>query len=244
MTETSGTAPEPGADLPATDSQAADILPAARPAWERLVTPGYLAGPGTVADDAFNPLTGQAGWQAWSDDLANCHLTSPCGRAYLGFLPEANPEPVGLWKAWARPDHHSPRTWMAAFDDYVPYEYIGAFTSAWAAAYRPDSPRIAGPRTPVGSDSDRILAIARAAGWDLDHATRRTGRVLTRLTAPDGRAAIELRTPVNSRPEDEILNDRAARWTVWAAPAPYRRPLWEAVFSTATPADLIAAFVT
>ncbi|GAA1215384.1 hypothetical protein GCM10009665_01510 [Kitasatospora nipponensis] len=32
------------------------------------------------------------------------------------------------------------------------------------------------------------------------------------------------------------------RWTIWGAPAPYRRPLWDAVFSTGTPTGLIAAF--
>lgn len=97
------------------------------------------------------PLVTDANWHEWSDELANCHVTSPCGRAYLGFLPENNPEPVGLWKAWVRQHHHGARTWMAAFSDQMPYEFMTAFTTYWAEGYTPTTtpspPRTTGDAT-------------------------------------------------------------------------------------------------
>ncbi|WP_329562045.1 DUF317 domain-containing protein [Kitasatospora sp. NBC_01266] len=228
---------------PPPDKPAAD--PYTDPAPERAdrevrVSPRYLAGSGFDTDAAMEPLTGEAGWNAWSDELANCHISSPCGRAYLGFLPEHNPEPVGLWKAWVRPHHHGQRTWMAAFSEDMPYEFIAAFTANWAEGYRPDDPTFAEPDEGHRDGVEKVLTVLRDAGWDRDPSTG-PGRTVERWTAPDGRAGVEVRAHTRGDAEHEILHGDA-RWTVWAAPAPYRRPMWDAVFSTGTPTGLIAAF--
>ncbi|WP_344437724.1 DUF317 domain-containing protein [Kitasatospora nipponensis] len=173
------------------------VGPVARPEWQEVrVSPRYLAGAGYNSDAAMDPLTGGAGWHAWSDELANHHLTSPCGRAYLGFLPEDHPEPVGLWKAWARPHHHGPRTWLAAFSDEVPYEFIAAFTTDWAEGYRSDDPTFAQPDSGHRDGVEKVLTVLQLAGWDRDPSTGR-GRSLERWTAPDGRAGVEVR--INAR---------------------------------------------
>ncbi|MGE7434003.1 DUF317 domain-containing protein [Kitasatospora sp. NPDC001175] len=241
MTDTAAadTAAEAPPESPDIAETASVYESASRPDGEVLVSPRYLAGGGLEADDAFNPLISQAGWHHWVDELANCDLTSPCGRGYLGFLPEPNPEHVGLWKAWVRPSHHGARTWMAAFGDEAPYEFIQAFTTAWAASYNANDDGFAAPGDTDSQAIDKVLRVAGDAGWEHDYFAENG---LKRLTAPDGRAAIELRTWVRNSPEHETLQGYA-RWTIWAAPAPYRRPVWEATFTTGTPADLVAAFV-
>ncbi|MDH6580739.1 DUF317 domain-containing protein [Kitasatospora sp. MAP5-34] len=236
-------------DTPATFDAPPDTLPAPpapepvgtleREQWEVHVSPRYLAGSGYESDETMAPLC-DAGWNAWSDELANFHVTSPCGRAYLGFLPESNPEPVGLWKAWVRPHHHGPRTWMAAFSDEMPYEFMRAFTADWAEGYRPDEPTFAHPDDGHRDGIEKVLNVLRDAGWDRDPQTG-PGRALERWTAPDGRAGVEVRVHARGSVETEILQGQP-RWTIWAAPAPYRRPLWDAVFSSGTPTGLIAAF--
>lgn len=223
---THGTGPSPEPPDPQLADQTQEVK----------VSPRYLAGGGIETEATFEPLL-QAGWLGWGDELANHHLTSPCGRAYLGFLPEHNPEPLGLWKAWARPDHHSPRTWIAGFDDHVPYEMVQAFTTAWATSYQPHDPAFAHADRAGADGIKHILSIAGDAGWEPDHFADGD---LRRLTAPDGRAAIEVRARSLATPEQECAVQ--PQWAFWAAPAPYRRPLWEAFFTSATPTSLVAAF--
>jgi hypothetical protein len=212
-----------------------------RSVWEDVsVSPRYLAGSGYDASIAMAPLTDGAGWRGWTDELANCHITSPCGRAYLGFMPDDDPEALGLWKAWVRPNHHGTRTWIAAFSNEMPYELMTGFTEYWAEGYRPDDETFAHPDNGRRDGVEQVLTVLRHADWDRDHATRK-GSNLERWTAPDGRAGVELRINVRGTAEQELLQNEP-RWTVWASHAPYRRPLWDAVFSTGTPTGLIAAF--
>jgi hypothetical protein len=213
---------------------------AGREEHEIDVSPRYLAGAGCALDEAMAPLTDIAGWHRWSDELSNSHLTSPCGRAYLGFLPKPAPELVGLWKAWVRPHHHGARSWMAAFSNQMPYEFMAALTASWAESYNPDDASFASPDDGRREGVAKVLTVLRDAGWDRDPNTVQ-GSDLERWTAPDGRAGLEIRINAHGNAEHEILREEP-RWTVWAAQAPYRSPLWDAVFSTGTPTGLIAAF--
>ncbi|MGF1425019.1 DUF317 domain-containing protein [Kitasatospora sp. LaBMicrA B282] len=223
------------------------LAPGTQLARQLSITPRFLAGAGEEEDAPERPLAesvmtplADAGWHVWADEVANMHVTSPCGRAYFGFLPEENPEPVGIWKAWVRPDHYGPRTWMATFSDDLPYEFVRAFTARWAAEYRPDDPAFAEPDDGHRDGIERVLTVLREAGWDRDPTTG-IGHAVELWTAPGGLAGLELRVRASGGIEREILGG-VARWAVWAAPAPYRRRLWAADFSTSTPTGLIAAF--
>lgn len=197
------------------------------------VFPRHLARSTTVGDPALDPLR-DLGWDLHHDDLGNAYLTAPDGRVRLGYLPEG--EDDGLWRINAYRDAFGPPVWGVCFNADAPTEFVTAFTTALATAYR-DGPDRYLARPLVGSpERDPFLAVDPliAHGWQFDRPSPDTFAI----TSPDGLATLEYAVgPLDAKSE---LDSRSARWHLWSG-TNVDRPFWYATASTDTPAALLRA---
>jgi hypothetical protein len=84
--------------------------------------------------DALLGLLHRHGWSLVSTPGANVHATSPCGRIYVGWLPE---DPSAwrrgiVWRITVRPVNST--TWTQEFGLHTPAEAVAAFLTALIAA--------------------------------------------------------------------------------------------------------------
>ncbi|MFD4577464.1 DUF317 domain-containing protein [Streptomyces sp. NPDC058417] len=197
------------------------------------VFPRHLARTTAAGAPGLEPLRTH-GWDLQHDDLGNAYLNAPDGRVRLGYLPEG--EDDGLWRICAYRDTFGPPAWGVCFNDSAPTEFVTAFTTALATAYR------YGPEhylaRPLAGDPERdpFLAVAPliARGWQFHRPDLDTFAI----ASPDGLATLEYATG-SLQPASE-LDSRSARWHLWAGHH-IDRPFWYATASTDTPAALLRA---
>ncbi|MFD5456794.1 DUF317 domain-containing protein [Streptomyces olivaceus] len=197
------------------------------------VFPRHLARTTAVGDPGLDPLR-NLGWDLHNDDLGNAYLTAPDGRVRLGYLPES--EDDGLWRINAYRDPLGPPAWGVCFNADAPTEFVTAFTTALATAYR-DGPDHYLARPVAGSpERDPFLAVDPliARGWQFDRPSPDTFAI----TSPDGLATLEYTT--GDLVTAIELDTRDARWHLWAGTFT-ARPFWYATASTDTPAALLRA---
>ncbi|MER7932973.1 MULTISPECIES: DUF317 domain-containing protein [unclassified Streptomyces] len=198
-----------------------------------FVSPRHLASTTGIGDPALAPLT-DLGWDLHHDDLDNAYVNAPDSKIRLGYLPEG--EDDGLWRINAYRDPFGPPTWGVCFNDRVPTEFVQAFTTALATAYK-QGPDIYLARPVSGSDDhDPFLAVVPLLkqGWEID----RPHWGVFAVQAPDGHAGLEFTTG-GLDPETELMT-RAARWQLWAGKS-IDRPVWYATATTDTPVALLTA---
>ncbi|NEB88962.1 DUF317 domain-containing protein [Streptomyces anulatus] len=197
------------------------------------VSPRYLASTTATGDPALAPLL-DLDWDLRFDEDSNGYLAAPDRRVRLGYLPEG--EDDGLWRINAYRDPFGPPTWGACFNDRAPTEFVQAFTTALAAAYKqgPDA-YLAGPVAGV-EEHDAFFAVVPLLkqGWVIDNP--RWG--VFAVQSPDGRCGLEFTTGTLD-PAAE-LTTRGARWQLWAGRS-IDRPVWYATASTNTPVALLTA---
>ncbi|MFE7302663.1 DUF317 domain-containing protein [Streptomyces sp. NPDC057579] len=197
------------------------------------VTPRYLAGSITTGDPALDPLRG-LGWELHHDDLANAYLTAPDRKVRLGFLPEGDDD--GLWRINAYHDRFGPPVWGVSFNDQCPTEFVTAFTTALARAYKDGPDHYLAPPDPTDPERAAFAAVAPLInrGWKTQHPRWD----VLELQTPDGMAGLEYTTG-RLDPEKE-LTTLQARWYMWGGPKnSYSR--WYATASTNTPVPLVKA---
>ncbi|MER6424665.1 DUF317 domain-containing protein [Streptomyces sp. NPDC001137] len=198
-----------------------------------FVSPRHLASTTGIGDPALAPLI-DLGWDLNNDDLGNAYVNAPDRKVRLGYLPEG--EDDGLWRINAYRDPFGPPTWGVCFNDRVPTEFVQAFTTVLATAYR-QGPDTYLARPVSGTDEhDPFLAVVPLLkqGWEIDRP--RWG--VFAIQAPDGLAGLEFTTG-DLDPEAE-LTTRDARWQLWAGKS-IGRPVWYATASTDTPVALLTA---
>ncbi|MCA1221972.1 DUF317 domain-containing protein [Streptomyces sp. 8L] len=198
------------------------------------VTPRYVAASTVTGDPALAPLL-DLGWDLRHDDLGNVYVDAPDRRLRLGYLPEG--EDDGLWRINAYKDPFGPPTWGVCFNDRTPEEFVRAFTTALASAYKQDPDiSLARPLAQM-TERDPFLAVTPLLkqGWVLD----RPRQGVFAVQSPDGFAGLEFTT--GDLDPDIELTTRAARWQMWAGKS-VERPAWYATASTDTPIVLLAAF--
>ncbi|MBU6531764.1 DUF317 domain-containing protein [Streptomyces sp. NPDC048405] len=197
------------------------------------VSPRHLARSTAVGDPGLDPLR-DLGWDLHHDDLGNAHLTAPDGKVRLGYLPEGDND--GLWRINAYKDAFGPPAWGVCFNDTAPTEFVTAFTTALAGAYRQGPDHYLARPVADSADHNPFLAVAPLInhGWQLD----RPHPSAFAISAPDGLATLEYTTG-DLDPAIE-LETRDARWHLWAGTSP-ARPFWYATASTDTPAALLRA---
>ncbi|MFG2430337.1 DUF317 domain-containing protein [Streptomyces sp. NPDC048590] len=197
------------------------------------VSPPYLAGTTGVGDPALAPLL-DLGWELQHDDLGNAYTNAPDRKIRLGYLPEG--EDDGLWRINAYQDPFGPPTWGVCFNDSTPTEFVQAFTTTLATAYKQGPDAYLAAPDPRSDDREPFLAFVPLIkrGWQLE---RPRWGVLA-VQAPDGLAGLEFTTgPLD--PEDELIT-RDARWQLWAGTST-DQPAWYATASTGTPVALLTA---
>lgn len=84
--------------------------------------------------DTLLDLLNRQGWSSVSTPEANIHTTSPCGRIYVGWLPE---DPSAwrreiVWRITVRPSNSA--AWTQEFGLHTPTEAVAAFLAALIAA--------------------------------------------------------------------------------------------------------------
>ncbi len=197
------------------------------------VSPRHLARSTAVSDTGLDPLR-DLGWDLYHDHLGNAYLTAPDGKVRLGYLPEGDDD--GLWRINAYKDAFGPPAWGVCFNDSAPTEFVTAFTTALAEAYRQGPDRYLARPLAGSTDRDPFQAVDPLInrGWCFDRPDLRTFAI----TSPDGLATLEYTTG-DLDPAIE-LETRDARWHLWAGTSS-ARPYWYATASTDTPAALLRA---
>lgn len=197
------------------------------------VSPPYLAGSTAIGDPALAPLL-DLGWALAHDDLGNAYLNAPDRKVRLGYLPEGDDD--GLWRINAYTDPFAQPAWGVCFNNTCPTEFVTAFTTALAKAYKQGPGSYLAAPDSRSDDREPFLAVAPLInrGWQIDHP--RWG--VFAIQSPDGLAGLEFTTG-DLDPETE-LTTREARWQLWAGTS-LDRPLWYATASTDTPVALVRA---
>ncbi|MFH7338584.1 DUF317 domain-containing protein [Streptomyces sp. KHY 26] len=194
---------------------------------EVLVSPLYLAGSNGAGDAGFAPV---AHWPHHYLDDGPCQLlvTSPDQRIRIGWFGDD----FELWRITAAEEAVAPPRWTATFNHVTPAEIVAGLTTALAQDYAASDPyendgRFLADPSVYWTDSFQPLL---DAGWRREPAMHGTVNV----RSPDGQAGA-------------LLRSRHPRWnnenetvTFWAGPRGWGTRA-EAVFSSRTPAHLIAA---
>ncbi|MFF7250511.1 DUF317 domain-containing protein [Embleya sp. NPDC008237] len=221
------------------------------PPGQTLIRPTRWATDGTSGAEALRRVQAPAGWHWAQDTHGNIHVRSTTGRVWVGYLPQALPtvphpnaptdldafgvHPIrGIWMIDGYP--YGDRAWSIWFNDtehfrrgdHVPPELVAAAVSELAAPGHEEPDWLADPGNP-----DAVWAIARAADWTLHHADNDD----TTAQAPDRTAQLY------HFPGDVEVPDNRSTWLLRAGHLPYpgHPGLWEAGFSAAAPAAVIAA---
>lgn len=196
------------------------------------VFPRYLASTTGTGDPALAPLL-QIGWNLHHDDLGNAYLTAPDHTVRIGYLPES--EDDGMWRITAYEDPFGPPLWGVCFNETCPTEFVTAFTTAFAEAYRqgPMSYLIGPDTTDRVPDPLPVITPLLARGWHIDHPHWNAFAV----QSPDELATLQYAT--DGLDSEAELTTRATRWELWAGPPDF--PYWYATASTNTPTVLLKA---
>ncbi|MFJ7997522.1 DUF317 domain-containing protein [Streptomyces sp. NPDC096310] len=200
------------------------------------IFPRYLARSTAAGVPALAPLL-DLGWDLEHDDLGNAYVNAPDRRVRLGYLPEG--EDDGLWRINAYKAHHelfNAPAWGVCFNNDTPTEFVRAFTTELAAAYKQGPDAYLATPTPADKDHDPFLAVTSLIdrGWEFDQPEPG----VFAIRSPDRLAALEF-TAGPLDPEAE-LTSRTARWHLWAGNS-IDRPAWYATASTDTPVALLTA---
>lgn len=198
-----------------------------------FVFPRYLAGSTWNGDPALDPLRG-LGWELHRDDLANAYLKAPDRKVRLGYLPEGDDD--GLWRINAYQEPFGPPAWGVSFNDICPTEFVTAFTTALAHAYRDGPDSYLAPPDPRDPELNSFTAVAPLLNrdWEIQY----PGSGVLELQAPDGMAGLEY-TAGRLDPEKE-LTTLHARWYMWGGPK-NGHARWHATASSNTPTPLVEA---
>lgn len=184
--------------------------------------------------DAFVPLSHHY-WHDMNDELGNFYITTMGSQLRVAFVPEASeliPDATALWQIRARDGWPPREVWSAAFTDDTPPEIIAAVTAELDAAVTSDHGRELYIDRGIAHDEDpaAVWNTFQAANWQV------TGSgFLARALSPDELVRVAYRDP-----------RRVGRDEAWLAtvhdPGGGRRPLWKAVFHSATPTPVVRAF--
>ncbi|SEC12904.1 DUF317 domain-containing protein [Streptomyces sp. 2314.4] len=199
------------------------------PAADVLITPAYLAGPGT--DDAiFNTLDSATGWTkvvAFGEDT---YYTSPCQRVRIANVMDSH---YGGWTFSYAEDPLGVPDWITTFDRDTPREIVAAFTDTLVAGLPNNfADYLSGGEHYTGHTPATVLSSHQ---WEAVRSTRPF-----RMVSPDGHAAYRIRGGWLHE-YDELLDPEKATWRMSAGPDPIFAPSWQAYFSRGTPEHLITA---
>ncbi|MEU4200808.1 DUF317 domain-containing protein [Streptomyces sp. NPDC026294] len=188
---------------------------------EYHVSPRYLAGSSGVGDPGFAPV---GHWPHHHLDDGPCQLivTSPDHRIRIRWFGDD----YNLWKITAAADAASPPEWTATFNQNIPPEIVAGLTAALAHDWDAESDRfLVRPTSKYWADSVRPLA---EAGWK----QAATERGTVKISSPDKQAGAWIDTRHYGRDDETMM--------LWAGPPGYLSRA-EAVFTSGTPAHLVAA---
>ncbi|GGU68537.1 hypothetical protein GCM10010211_37370 [Streptomyces albospinus] len=152
------------------------------PAADVLITPAYLAGPGT--DDAiFNNLDSATGWTkvvAFGEDT---YYTSPCQRVRIANVMDSH---YGGWTISYAEDPLGVPDWITTFDRDTPREIVAAFTDTLVAGLPNNFANyLSGGTHYTGHTPATVLS---SHHWEAVRGTRPF-----RMVSPDGHAAYRIR---------------------------------------------------
>lgn len=216
--------------LPRTDRRSRDC------SWDDVRINRYLAGGGGSAEEAFVPLTYHY-WHDMDDEMGNHYVTTCDSQLRVAFVPEVSeiiPDSTALWQVRARTEMYRPPVWTAAFTDETPPEIIAGLTAALDA----DVTSSTWKRHPYLTRNDHpdvVWDVMRTAGWQMS-----VDGLRVKATSPDKLVTFEYRPP-STYGQRPVPRSEAWRATVYTS-HDARRPLWEADFHSATPAQLVASF--
>ncbi|MFH8684218.1 DUF317 domain-containing protein [Streptomyces lydicus] len=199
------------------------------PAADVLITPAYLAGPGT--DDAiFNNLDSATGWTkvvAFGEDT---YYTSPCQRVRIANVMDSH---YGGWTISYAEDPLGVPDWITTFDRDTPREIVAAFTDTLVAGLPNNFANyLSGGTHYTGHTPATVLS---SHHWEAVRGTRPF-----RMVSPDGHAAYRIRGGWLHE-YDELLDPEKSTCRMSAGPDPISKPSWQAYFSRGTPEHLITA---
>ncbi|MFG3363531.1 DUF317 domain-containing protein [Streptomyces sp. NPDC048156] len=199
------------------------------PDTEVLVSPGYLAGPGSGLA-VFNTLDNASGWTKTLAFGTDTYFTSPCQRVRV-----ANPVEsfYGGWTISYAEDPLGVPDWITTFDRNTPHEIVAAFAKTLVDGLHnnfADYLRNGRHHTVTSPAS-----LTARHGWKPGHGSRPF-----RTVSPDGHAAYQMRDGWLHE-YNELLTPEKSAWRMSAGTDPVFTPSWQAFFSRYTPQHLIAA---
>ncbi|MFI1886012.1 DUF317 domain-containing protein [Streptomyces jumonjinensis] len=207
------------------------------PEAEVLVMPRYLAGPGGLDLQMAWPLPFEEGWLLHQPGDGDAVGVSPCQRVRLGFTPD--PTGVhgpggGTWQTHIHTDPFALAAWTMTFSGAVPLEILRDAHTEVLSLYLEG---LHGERDWLTETGDTSASAGYlpllTAGWS--HTVDSDGKQTFR--SPETSAF--LRHWYSPR-KPAALNPT---WT-FRADIPGEPLLWQATFTTGTPASVIAAVTT
>lgn len=200
------------------------------PAQTVKVLPRHLAGPGPADPRTAWPLPFDEDWTLHQTETGTVFAVSPCLRLWTSLIPEPERTRRGTWTIAANRVPFGPAAWQITFDVTTPVELLHDVHTELLDLYLED----------LHSDQDHLLrdmtpayeayAPLFAQGWG--HRVTTDG---TQIFQPrDGLAGVRHRYAADASDVPE--------WRVWGGHL--SEPLWQARFSTGTPAALVAAFTS
>ncbi|MDH6111356.1 hypothetical protein P3T36_003379 [Kitasatospora sp. MAP12-15] len=171
-----------GAPRPAPPSPPAAVSASERPGQLVLVSPLYLAGPGSSDVEFADRLFFEQGWTCPEDAAEEVVLRSPCRRVSLALEDGATPG-GSRWAIIAHGSGTDVPLWRVAFDDLTPVEITDAFAQATARLIR-DDPEEALHGAPAPEASFDVVS---SVGWTVQDTPLRL-----LATSPDNKAAFVL----------------------------------------------------
>ncbi|MFJ9419989.1 DUF317 domain-containing protein [Streptomyces sp. NPDC101227] len=205
--------------------------PHSRTKTEVLVTPCYLAGPGT-GEAIARTLDTAAGWKRVTFG-ADTYYTSPCQRVRIANTVESR---YGGWTIAYAEDPLGVSDWITTFDRNAPQEIVAAFTDTLVDGLPNHfADNLSGGKHHTGQSPAEVFANRQ---WEPLQAA---GPFCT--VSPDGYATFRIRSGWLHE-YDELLDPRNSTWRMSAGPDSLTAPSWQAYFSGYTPEHLITASAT
>ncbi|GFE25710.1 DUF317 domain-containing protein [Streptomyces nigrescens] len=201
------------------------------PDTDVLVSPRYLAGPGT-GDAITRTLDSAAGWKVVAFG-ADTYYTSPCQRVRIANTVDSR---YGGWTIAYAEDPLGPSDWITTFDRNTPQEIVAAFTDTLVDGLPHHfADHLSGGKHHTGPSPAHVFASHQ---WE---PVRAAGPF--RTVSPDGHAAFRIRGGWLHE-YDELLDPKNSTWHMSAGADPLSAPSWQAYFSRYTPEHLITAAAT
>ncbi|MGP3775448.1 DUF317 domain-containing protein [Streptomyces sp. SDT5-1] len=200
------------------------------PDTEVLVSPVYLAGPGSRTP-VLDVLNNAPGWTRTTPfDTTDTYFTSPCQRARIANTTDSY---FGGWTITYAEDPLGVPDWITTFDRKTPQEIVACFTSTLVDSL-PSNFRdyfSDGPHYP-GTGHEEVF---RRHSWQLVRGSRPYWNI-----SPDGYAGVRTRSGWVHE-YDELLSPAKSMWRLSAGLDPRLTPNWRAFLTRTTLPHLRAA---